>query len=138
MDSAFPTWANVTEQLLVLRECNYSLGEAIEFGQQNFGFKPNGGVGGLAEDANKIKRSLSRSASRSRRRLSKQHSRSSIGSLLSISGLADGGELEDSEQREDLFSVVDVGRLSARAAAKMDDLELLVTQLRSENRRSVG
>ena len=39
IDAAFPQWNNVTEQLLVLRDCNYSLADALAFGEDNFGWK---------------------------------------------------------------------------------------------------
>eukprot|EP00049_Salpingoeca_infusionum_P018096 m.355764 g.355764 ORF g.355764 m.355764 type:complete len:870 (+) comp17333_c0_seq1:119-2728(+) len=39
LDSAFPQWQNVSEQLLVLRECDYNLTEAMMFAQTNFASK---------------------------------------------------------------------------------------------------
>jgi kinesin family protein C2/C3 len=36
MDEALPSWNNVHEQLLVLRECDYDVNDAIAFGEINF------------------------------------------------------------------------------------------------------
>jgi kinesin family protein C2/C3 len=36
LDEAFPAWKNVNEQLLVLRECNYNVSEAMQFASINF------------------------------------------------------------------------------------------------------
>lgn len=38
LDEAFPAWANVTEQLLVLRECNYDVQDALAFVHMNYDF----------------------------------------------------------------------------------------------------
>ena len=36
MSEALPSWTNVNEQLLVLRECDYDVNDAIAFGDINF------------------------------------------------------------------------------------------------------
>ncbi len=38
IDSVLPRWRNVNEQLLVLRECNYDMEDAIVFAEINWGF----------------------------------------------------------------------------------------------------
>ena len=40
IDAALPQWANVNEQLMALRECNYHLDEAIEFGTRSLPLRP--------------------------------------------------------------------------------------------------
>jgi len=39
LDSTFPSWKNVNEQLMTLRECNYDIGDAVVFAEINWSFK---------------------------------------------------------------------------------------------------
>ena len=38
IDAVLPAWKNCNEQLLVLRDCNYDIAEAISFAEINFGY----------------------------------------------------------------------------------------------------
>ena len=106
MDNALPQWGNVNEQLMGLRECNYNLDEAVEYGRTNFGY------GNGEEGADHKKGKMSKM-------------QRSVGRFNSSSSLAS----------PNITDVEDLGKLSAKAAARIDNLEQLVMQLRGENQR---
>lgn len=60
LDRAYPSWNNANEQLLVLRECNYDVKEAIAFAEINFNLGANGekekGSGPSLGEAKKIRK----------------------------------------------------------------------------------
>ena len=128
IDSAFPQWNNVTEQLLVLRECNYSLQDALSFGEENFGWKVEGADGGHAVNEHKMRRHNSRMSNRRR----SQHSVTSMSSISSIDELIASTSTSTVSASP---SAGDLGPLSAAAASRLDELDSEVVRLRRDNAR---
>lgn len=110
IDSAFPQWNNVTEQLLVLRECNYNLQDTLSFGEENFGWKVVGVDGGHAVNEHKMRRHNSRMSNRRR----SHHSVSSMTSISSIDDLLPAP------------TTAELGPLSAKAAGRLDELDVSI------------
>lgn len=106
--AALPDWGDVNEQLLVLRDCNYDVQDAIAFGEINYGF------GSKKMDAAERRKSISSAANRAVRRRSVYAGASSV-------AVADIEEMTG-----------ELGNLSAPVAAKINQLELDNVALREQ------
>jgi len=106
--AALPDWGDVNEQLLVLRDCNYDVQDAIAFGEINYGF------GTKKMDAAERRKSIGGAANRMVRRQSVYQGGSSA-------AVVDIEEMEG-----------DFGNLSAPVAAKINHLELDNVALREK------
>eukprot|EP00049_Salpingoeca_infusionum_P005518 m.93047 g.93047 ORF g.93047 m.93047 type:complete len:957 (+) comp12995_c1_seq1:4147-7017(+) len=93
LDNIFPEWGNVQEQLLVLRECNYDISEAIAFADLNWNFSGQADIN-TETPAQLMRSGTLISSARSRRDRRKSSGTSQHGTSLSTSAAQRIDELE--------------------------------------------
>jgi len=106
IDAALPSWKNVNEQLLVLRDCNYEVTEAVSFAEINFGYSEDDStVGGSGRPSMARPKSAANKLDRTARRRS-MHTSAYVDASDTV------GDIEDMSNE----------KMSQPVAARMDEL----------------